>query len=207
MKHPIFLILSAASLCLLSACDEDYLAITNPDAGSGRKAAQEARAAYLNSGIDWTGAADSVSSALVERFYCSTNRGGVESVFSYSEYNNRGGNFNCYWQQAHAMAAMVDWHNRIKESNPTQAALLREYMSRWYDKRGNNYEGNAGYCGSTGFGNNFRARSISPAWNSSRTRWINSSCSWPIISSSVRASLRYPFCFSIICSSIPLLSK
>lgn len=139
----------------LTACEEDYLAITNPDAGSGRKAAEQTRAAYLNSSIDWWHAADSVSAAFVDRFYCNTIRNGAEHVFSYSQYNERGGNGNCYWQQAHAMAVMVDWHNRIKASNPALAATLRNYMSLWYDKRGNNYEGNASYRGSTGFGNNF----------------------------------------------------
>ena len=142
-------------MCVLSACEEDYMAITNPDAGSGRKAAEQARAAYLNSGINWNAAADSVYAAFVKRFYFSTRRNGAEHVFSYSQYNERGGNGNCYWQQAHAMAAMVDWHNRIKDSDPATAATLRNYMSLWYNKRGNNYEGNGSYRGSTGFGNNF----------------------------------------------------
>lgn len=56
--------------------------------------------------IDWTEAADSCSTAFIERFYCSENRNGYEGVFSYREYNATGSaNSNNYWQQAHAMAA------------------------------------------------------------------------------------------------------
>ncbi len=129
-------------------CEEDYMSITNP------KTEQKANS-YADYEIDWTEAADSVSTAFIERFYCSSNRNGADGVFSYSEYNNQKNNFNCYWQQAHAMAAMVDYYNRIKLTDPDQAALIRSYFKRWYDKRGNNYEGNASYRGASGFGNDF----------------------------------------------------
>lgn len=130
------------------ACEEDYMSVTNP------ATAQKANA-YANYEIDWAEAADSVSTAFVERFYCSSNRNGADGVFSYSEYNRQNNNGNCYWQQAHAMAAMVDYYNRIRLTDPDQAALLRSYFRRWYDKRGNNYEGNASWRGSSGFGNDF----------------------------------------------------
>ena len=136
-------------LALASAgCEEDYMSITNP------KTEQKANT-YANYEIDWAEAADSVSTAFIERFYCSSNRNGADGVFSYSEYNNQNNNGNCYWQQAHAMAAMVDYYNRIKLTDPDQAALIRSYFKRWYDKRGNNYEGNYEWRGQSGFGNNF----------------------------------------------------
>ena len=53
------------------------------------------------------------------------------------------------------MAAMGDYYNRIKLTDPDQAALIRSYFKRWYDKRGNNYEGNASWRGASGFGNDF----------------------------------------------------
>lgn len=140
----VFSMIAALSV----ACEEDYMSITNPPT--------EPKAnAYADYEIDWADAADSVSTAFVERFYCSTNRNGADGVFSYSEYNNKKNNGNCYWQQAHAMGAMVDYYNRIKYSDPDQAAYIRSYFKRWYDKRGNNYEGNASWRGSTGFGNDF----------------------------------------------------
>lgn len=130
------------------ACEEDYMSITNPPT-------EQKANIYSDYEIDWAEAADSVSTAFIERFYCSSNRNGADGVFSYSEYNNQKNNGNCYWQQAHAMGAMVDYYNRIKYSDPDQAALIRSYFKRWYDKRGNNYEGNASWRGSTGFGNDF----------------------------------------------------
>lgn len=130
------------------ACEKDYTSITNP------KTEQKANV-YADYDIDWAEAADSVSTAFIERFYCSSNRNGADGVFSYSEYNNQKNNGNCYWQQAHAMAVMVDYYNRIKLSDPDQAALIRSYFKRWYDKRGNNYEGNSSWRGSSGFGNDF----------------------------------------------------
>lgn len=130
-------------LALIPAgCEEDYMSITNP------KTEQKANT-YANYEIDWADAADSVSTAFIERFYCSSNRNGADGVFSYSEYNNQNNNGNCYWQQAHAMAAMVDYYNRIKLTDPDQAALIRSYFKRWYDKRGNNYEGNISWRGSS----------------------------------------------------------
>ena len=108
-----------AALC--AACEEDYMSITNPPA-------EKTANVYADYEIDWAAAADSVSTAFIERFYCSTNRNGADGVFSYSEYNNKKNNGNCYWQQAHAMGAMVDYYNRIKYSDPDQAAYIRSYF-------------------------------------------------------------------------------
>lgn len=133
---------------LSTACEEDYADITNPPIA-------QATNIYADYDINWADAADSVSKAFIKRFYCSSNRNGYDGVFSYHEYNQRGNNFNNYWQQAHAMGAMVDYYNRIEYSDPDEAALIRSYFRRWYDKRGNNYEGKSETKGSSGFGNNF----------------------------------------------------
>ncbi len=139
---------SMLTLSLPVACEKDYMEITNPKV-------EKADNTYSTYDINWAEAADSVSSAFVERFYCRTERNGAEGVFSYSDYNKKGGNGNNYWQQAHAMGAMVDFYNRIKLTDPDQAATIRSYFRRWFDKKGNNYEGNQSYHGSTGFGNDF----------------------------------------------------
>ena len=151
----------ALALFSFVSCDEDYMAITNPDAASGKKE-QETRE-YILHPLDWVSVADSTSSAFVERFYCSEQRGPDNEidVFSYTSYNHAGGNGSCYWQQAHAMAAMVDWYNRIKESNAAQAVILKDYMSRWYVQKGNNYA-QAKFRGRYGFGNNY---TDDTAWN------------------------------------------
>lgn len=106
---------------------------------------------------EWTNAADSTSTAFITRFYCNTNRNGYQGVFSYSEYNRNSSmwNGNNYWQQAHAMAAVVDYYLRIKDSNSSMKSTLEGYFKMWYDKKGNNYEGNASWRGPYGFGNDF----------------------------------------------------
>lgn len=142
------LALSAAAVTV-SCSDQEYEDLTTPPKVSGT-------AEYAPYKIDWTEAADSCSKAFIERFYCSENRNGYEGVFSYREYNATGGaNFNNYWQQAHAMGAMVEYYNRIKATDAEEKARIEGYFQKWYDKRGNNYEGNQELRGSTGFGNNF----------------------------------------------------
>ena len=131
---------------ILVSCTDDYEDKTNPPIWTGNTS-------YAPYAIDWAEAADSVSQAFIERFYCSEPRNGSDGVFSYTPYNREGGNGNCYWQQAHAMAAMVDYYNRIKTSDPTEEARIRNYFKRWYDKRGNHYDWDN--RGSTGFGNVF----------------------------------------------------
>lgn len=140
---------AALGLFLMIACEKDYMAITNPET------APEGPKSYSTYEIDWVEAADSCSASFVERFFCSENRNGAEGVFSYSDYNSKGGNFNCYWQQAHAMAAMVDYYNRIKKTDPNLASEIEKNFRHWYVKKGNNYEGNQGYRGTYGFGNDF----------------------------------------------------
>ena len=53
------------------------------------------------------------------------------------------------------MAAMVEYYNRIKATDAEEKARIEGYFQKWYDKRGNNYEGNQNWRGSTGFGNDF----------------------------------------------------
>lgn len=149
MKRNMLTLFSVV-FCALAAvsCEKDYASIV---AVNGSAAVEPS----ANYDIDWVAAADSVSSEFVKRYYCSENRRGYEGVFSYTDYNRSGDNFNNYWQQAHAMAAMVDYYRRIKVTDPNEAAKIVKYFRKWYEKRGNNYEGNASYRGSSGFGNNF----------------------------------------------------
>lgn len=115
------LTLSAAAVS--GACSEqEYEDLTKPEKVTGNTQ-------YAPYTIDWTEAADSCSTAFIERFYCSENRNGYEGVFSYREYNATGGaNFNNYWQQAHAMAAMVEYYNRIKATDAEEKARIEGYF-------------------------------------------------------------------------------
>ena len=147
------LTLSAAAVS--GACSEqEYEDLTKPEKVTGNTQ-------YAPYTIDWTEAADSCSTAFIERFYCSENRNGYEGVFSYREYNATGSaNSNNYWQQAHAMAAMVEYYNRIKATDAEEKARIEGYFQKWYDKRGNNYEGNQNWRGSTVLSNIETLKSI-----------------------------------------------
>ena len=148
MKRYILTIMAIAGGVCFTSCEEDYMALTNP-------MVQEEPHDYSDYKIDWVAAADSCSAAFVERFYCSESRNGAEGVFSYSDYNSKGGNSSNYWQQAHAMAVMVDYYSRIRTTDPDRAAEIERYFLRWFEKKGNNWEGNQGYRGDYGFGNNY----------------------------------------------------
>lgn len=179
-----------AAAVTISCSEQEYKDLTTPPIVKGDGDNAQKYAPYE---IDWAEAADSCSTAFIERFYCSENRNGYEGVFSYREYNASGSaNFNNYWQQAHAMGAMVEYYNRIKESNPEEKARIESYFQKWYDKRGNNYEGNQEWRGSTGFGNDFTddtcwiiialfqmydATGNQTYYNAAKTTWDE--CVWP----------------------------
>lgn len=153
MKKTYMILFTILCAGAMFSCDPDYSKITNPASASSQKPEPV---------YDWEKAADSCSVAFIERFYCSEPRNGAEGVFSYSEYNVVGGNGSCYWQQAHAMAVLVEYYNRIKASDPAEAATLEGYMQTWFGHKGNNYEGNPTYRGSSGFGNDFTDDTL---WN------------------------------------------
>lgn len=149
-KIAIYLSVAAAfAMVTVPVSCTDYAALTDsPVVESDRQ--------YATYDIDWTQAADSCSQAFIDRFFCSEIRNGYEGVFSYREYNATGSeNYNNYWQQAHCMGAMVEYYNRIKDTDLDKAAIIEGYFKMWYDKSGNNYEGNIDWRGSTGFGNDF----------------------------------------------------
>lgn len=147
MKRMFIILLIA----LFAGCEKDYSAITNPKTGG-----KEADAPISSYAIDWKAAADSASTAFIERFFCSEPRNGEnKKVFSYSEYNRRGDNGSCYWQQAHAMAVMVEYYLRNKDADPALKSKLESYFDGWFKDRGNNYEWTASYLGTYGFGCNY----------------------------------------------------
>lgn len=146
--------MAISAVAVTGSCSEqEYEDLTTPP----RVDKNQTYAPYT---IDWTEAADSCSTAFIERFFCDEPRNGSrKGVFSYTEYNNNTtgnlNNGNNYWQQAHCMAAMVDYFNRVKNSNADEKKRIEAYMKDWFTVNGNNYEGNSDWRGSTGFGNDF----------------------------------------------------
>ena len=44
-----------------------------------------------------------------------------------------------YWQQAHAMDALIYSYERIKEKDPNTADKYKRYMGLWYENHANNW--------------------------------------------------------------------
>lgn len=130
----------AAAATLLGACEVD-------DKYYGKEVvdpAEKLKPAYAE---DWTAHADKIDEKLIENFM-NTDRG----TFWSTDGDRENGSTYCYWPQAHAMDVLIDAYLRMPESDPRRATYA-DYMSKWYDNRGNNY-GNP-YLGSYGFGNGF----------------------------------------------------
>lgn len=97
---------------------------------------------------DYSPQADSLTYVLVEQFM-NKSRG----IFFSSPKRSTTDTRYIYWQQAHAMDALIYSYERIKGSNPNLARTYATYMRRWYANHANNYARIAG--DDTGFANNF----------------------------------------------------
>ena len=92
--------------------------------------------------------ADSCTYVLIEQFMDKT-----KGTFWVSPKNISGNSANAYiyWQQAHAIDAVLYSYERIKDSNPTLAATYKEYFEKWFRNHGNNYHHDS--SDPTGFSN------------------------------------------------------
>lgn len=95
--------------------------------------AQGETSLYNTVKTDYSGKADSMVNAFIESFMIKD-----KGVFNVS-YNNYA--FNAYWTQAHAMDVIVYCYERHKVDNPTLAKAYKDYMSKWYENKANNYMG------------------------------------------------------------------
>jgi len=97
---------------------------------------------------DYAPQADSLTYVLVEQFM-NKSRG----IFFSSPKRSTSDTRYIYWQQAHAMDALIYSYERIKNSDQKLALTYATYMRRWYANHANNYERIAG--DDTGFANHF----------------------------------------------------
>ncbi len=93
---------------------------------------------------------------FIERFYCSEKPQWLRRrVLVQGIQCDR----QCQFQQLLAAGTRHgchgEYYNRIKATDAEEKARIEGYFQKWYDKRGNNYEGNQNWRGSTGFGNDF----------------------------------------------------
>ena len=93
---------------------------------------------------DYEGKADSLTKVFIKEFM-NTSKG----TFWVTPRGVNSSNTYIYWQQAHAIDVVIYAYQRnLAAGNKTQANLYKNYVSKWFQNKGNNYSG-----GSTGFEN------------------------------------------------------
>ena len=93
---------------------------------------------------DYEGKADSLTKVFIKEFM-NTSKG----TFWVTPKGVNSSNTYIYWQQAHAIDVVIYAYQRnLAAGNKTQANLYKNYVSKWFQNKGNNYSG-----GSTGFEN------------------------------------------------------
>ena len=93
---------------------------------------------------DYEGKADSLTKVFIKEFK-NTSKG----IFWITPKGANSSNTYIYWQQAHAIDVVIYAYERnLAAGNKAQANIYKNYVSKWFQNKGNNYSG-----GSTGFEN------------------------------------------------------
>lgn len=93
---------------------------------------------------DYEGKADSLTKVFIKEFM-NTSKG----IFWITPKGANSSNTYIYWQQAHAIDVVIYAYERnLAAGNRAQANIYKNYVSKWFQNKGNNYSG-----GSTGFEN------------------------------------------------------
>lgn len=93
---------------------------------------------------DYEGKADSLTKVFIKEFM-NTSKG----IFWITPKGANSSNTYIYWQQAHAIDVVIYAYERnLAAGNKAQANIYKNYVSKWFQNKGNNYSG-----GSTGFEN------------------------------------------------------
>ena len=87
--------------------------------------------------MDYSGKADTVTTAFLNQFL-NTSTGTFWAV-PCDRANREDETRYIYWQQAHAMDALIYSYERIKDVSPNTATTYKRYMQRWYLNHANNW--------------------------------------------------------------------
>ena len=87
--------------------------------------------------MDYSGKADTLTTVLIRQFLNSA-RGTFWAVPS-NRSNRDAETTYIYWQQAHAMDAIIYSYQRIKDTKNSTAASYERYMKLWYNNHANNW--------------------------------------------------------------------
>ena len=86
---------------------------------------------------DYSGKADTLTKALVSQFLNPAK--GTFWAVPRNQKDRNSKSRNVYWQQAHAMDALIYSYERIKEKDPNTADKYKRYMGLWYENHANNW--------------------------------------------------------------------
>ena len=105
----------------------------------------------------WAALADSCTNVLVANFL-DKNTGTFWSTPNDVEHSTT----YIYWQQAHALDVLLYCAERVRETDPSRAALYLGYADKWYENYANNY--NRTYRGQGAYGGFFNDYTDDMAW-------------------------------------------
>jgi predicted alpha-1,6-mannanase (GH76 family) len=86
---------------------------------------------------DFNGKADTLTTAFISQFLNQSK--GTFWAVPKDQSNRDAETTYIYWQQAHAMDALIYSYERIKSSSPTKANAYERYMKAWYNNHANNW--------------------------------------------------------------------
>lgn len=87
--------------------------------------------------MDYSGKADTLTTSFIRQFL-NQSKGTFWAVPS-NQNNRESETTYIYWQQAHAMDALIYSYQRIKDTKPQTAATYKRYMNAWYINHANNW--------------------------------------------------------------------
>lgn len=87
--------------------------------------------------MDYSGKADTLTTSFIRQFFNQSK--GTFWAVPRDQSNRDAETTYIYWQQAHAMDALIYSYERIKDTKPQTAAVYKRYMNAWYINHANNW--------------------------------------------------------------------
>ena len=116
------------------SCSDPSFEPYDPDAGSSGGGGGTPPAPVVPAADHWAALADSCTNVLIANFLDKST-----GTFWSTPNDIERSTTYIYWQQAHALDVLLYAADRVREKDPTRAALYLEYADKWYRNYANNY--------------------------------------------------------------------
>ena len=153
MKQMLFSLIALMALSCADPAIEQY----DPAPGGNGGGTVPVTPTPQPAGDHWAALADSCTNVLVTNFLdksTGTFWSTPNDIAHSTDY--------IYWQQAHALDVLLYSAERVKESDPSRAALYLDYADKWYRNYANNY--NRTFRGEGEYGGFFNDFTDDMAW-------------------------------------------